>query len=239
MPCSHDQWLRHQQKEAVVDEARPDWIYPYGDSNRRFHLQHVHLFASNLDASVKFYEYWFDAKVIYDGETAGARNVFMKIGIGALHFYDQPPKGLGKNAVHHLGMQVVGLDELYNRMKDEGLNLPNPIRRFGRQANSGGYFMLEAPDGVLLEVFEPGISKFEAVRDYYGFAEASPPSLSYGIYKTYLKQRASFKFGPRPLLQTLMARFAALFVGQGLRVPSSAPRNSFLGRLFHIITQCL
>ena len=43
-------------------------------------------------------------------------------------------------------------------MKKEGLNLPNPIRRFGRQANSGGYFMLEAPDGVLLEVFEPGIS---------------------------------------------------------------------------------
>ena len=75
-----------------MDEARPDWIYPYGDSDRRFHLQHVHLFASNLDASISFYEYWFDAKVIYDGETAGARNVFMKIGVGALHFYDQPPK---------------------------------------------------------------------------------------------------------------------------------------------------
>jgi hypothetical protein len=69
-------------------------------------------------------------------------------------------------------MQVVGLDELYNRMHNEGLNLPNPIRRFGRQANSGGYFMLEAPDGVLLEVFEPGISKFKAVREYYGFDEA-------------------------------------------------------------------
>lgn len=175
IPCSHDQWLRHQQKEAVVDEARADWSYPYGDSDRRFHLQHVHLFASNLDASIKFYEYWFDAKVIYDGETAGARNVFMKIGVGALHFYDQPPKGWGKNAVHHLGMQVVGLVELYKRMKDEGLNLPNPIRRFGRQANSGGYFMLEAPDGVLLEVFEPGISKFEAVREYYGFGEGSYP----------------------------------------------------------------
>jgi hypothetical protein len=53
------------------------------------------------------------------------------------------------------------------------LNLPNPIRRFGRRADSGGYFMLEAPDGVLLEVFEPGISKFQAVRDYYGFGEVS------------------------------------------------------------------
>ena len=120
------------------------------DSDRRFHLQHVHLFASNLDASIKFYESWFDAKVIYD-ETAGARNVFMKVGVGALHFYDQPPKGRGKNAVHHLGMQVVGLDELYNR-KGRRTGLPNPIRRFGRQAHSGGYFKLKAPDGVLLEV---------------------------------------------------------------------------------------
>lgn len=33
--------------------------------------------------------------------------------------------------------------------------------------------MLEAPDGVLLEVFEPGISKFEAVREYYGFGGGS------------------------------------------------------------------
>ena len=156
-----------------MGEAKPDWIYPYADTEHRFHLQHVHLFASDLDASIEFYEYWFDAKVIYDGETAGARNVFVKIGLGALHFYEQPPKALNKNAVHHLGMQVVGLDELYTRMKKEGLNLPNPIRRFGRQANSGGYFMLEAPDGVLLEVFEPGISKFKAVRDYYGFGEVS------------------------------------------------------------------
>ena len=158
-----------------MDKASPDWIYPYADTEHRFHLQHVHLFAANLDASIAFYEYWFDAEVIYDGETAGARNVFMKIGHGAIHFYDQPPKDLGKNAVHHLGMQVVGLDELYTRMKNEGLNLPNPIRRFSRQPNSGGYFMLEAPDGVLLEVFEPGVSKIEAVRDYYGFGKAVRP----------------------------------------------------------------
>ena len=110
-----------------MDEARPDWIYPYADTEHRFHLQHVHLFASDLDASIQFYEYWFDAKVVYDEETAGARNVLMKIGHGALHFYDQPPKARSKNAVHRLGMQVVGLDELHTRMKKEGLNLPNPI----------------------------------------------------------------------------------------------------------------
>jgi catechol 2,3-dioxygenase-like lactoylglutathione lyase family enzyme len=96
-----------------MDEARADWIYPYADTEHRFHLQHAHLFATDLDASIEFYEHWFDAKVMYHGETAGARNVFMKIGLGALHFYEQPPKALGKNAVHHLGMQVEDLGELH------------------------------------------------------------------------------------------------------------------------------
>ena len=97
---------------------------------------------------------------------AGARNVFMKIGIGAIHLYDQQPRGEGRNAVHHLGMQVVGLEELYARMKAAGLHVPNPIRRFD---DGGGYFMLGAPDGVVIEVFEPGPLREPAVRQYYGF----------------------------------------------------------------------
>ena len=83
-----------------------------------------------------------------------------------MHLYDQPPRDIGKNAIHHLGMQVVGLAELYERMRAAGLNIPNPKRNLG---GGGGYFMLEAPDKVLLEVFEPGISKYEPVRTYYGY----------------------------------------------------------------------
>ena len=79
-----------------------------------------------------------------------------------------PPRDLGKNAVHHIGMQVVGLAELYERMKASGLHIPNQIRDFG---GGGGYFMLGAPDGVLIEVFEPGLSKVPEVRRYYGFDE--------------------------------------------------------------------
>ena len=96
----------------------------------------------------------------------------MKIELGALHFYEQPPKALNKNAVHHLGMQVVGLDELYTRMTKEGLNLPNPIRRFGRQAKVVAISCLK-PGWCVIGGFEPGISKFKAVRDYYGFGEVS------------------------------------------------------------------
>lgn len=145
----------------------PPERYPYG-SNKRFHLQHVHLFASDVDRTIAFYKKWFDAEVMWDGDYGGARNIFMKIGIGAMHLYDQLPRDQGRNAVHHLGMQVVGLEELFERMKAEGLSLPNPIRRNG----GGGYFMLEAPDGVLLELFEPGPERPAEVRSYYGYTGA-------------------------------------------------------------------
>ncbi|RXG99998.1 VOC family protein [Bradyrhizobium zhanjiangense] len=142
-----------------------EWQYPYG-TKQRYHLQHVHLFASNVDATIDFYRTWFDAKVTWDGDVAGARNVFIKVGIGAIHLYDQLPRGEGKNAVHHLGIQVVGIDELYERMKAANLHIPNPIRRLGA---GGGYFMLGAPDGAVIELFEPAELREPVVRDYYGF----------------------------------------------------------------------
>jgi len=142
------------------------WRYPY-QSPQRYHLQHIHLFASDLAATLDFYRRWFDAEVIWDGDVAGARNVFMKIGIGAMHLYEQPPRDLGRNAIHHLGMQVVGIGELYDRMKAAGLHIPNPIRALG---GGGGYFMLGAPDNVLIEVFEPGRTRDNTVLAYYGLA---------------------------------------------------------------------
>ncbi|WJY19936.1 VOC family protein [Alteriqipengyuania flavescens] len=142
--------------------------FPY-DSERRYHFHHVHLFASDLQATLDFYRTWFDAEIVWDGDVAGARNIFMKVGIGAIHFYEQPPQESARNAVHHLGFQVVDIEELYHRMKAADLSIPNPIRRLN---GGGGYFMLGAPDNVLIEVFEPGISHEPVVRNYYGFGEA-------------------------------------------------------------------
>jgi hypothetical protein len=63
---------------------------------------------------------------------------------------------------------VVGLQDLYGRMQAGGVKLPNPIRDFG---DGGGYFMIEAPDHVLIELFEPGadVKDDPALRDYFGF----------------------------------------------------------------------
>ena len=156
-------------------EAAPDLPAPAGDGLRRpygrperYHLQHVHLFASDLDASIAFYSRWFDGRVVWDGDYGGARNVFMKIGIGAIHFYEQAPRAQGRNAVHHLGLQVAGLHELHARMRAAGLHLPKPVREHA----GGGYFMVAAPDDVLLEVFEPGPARDPAVRRYYGLDAA-------------------------------------------------------------------
>lgn len=103
------------------------WRYPYG-TTARYHMHHPHVFASENDKTIAFYSKWFDAKVAHDGPYADSRNVFLKIGIGALHLYDQPPRDLGRNAVHHLGIQVVGLADLYARMKAADIHLPGPTR---------------------------------------------------------------------------------------------------------------
>ncbi len=42
-------------------------------------LHHVHLFASDLEKSIQFYCDMFGAKVIFDREMAGARNVLISI----------------------------------------------------------------------------------------------------------------------------------------------------------------
>jgi len=114
----------------------------------RFH--HAHLFASDLTETLDFYRRWFDAEVVADEEFAGARNVMVRVGTGMLNFYDQAPRGNGPSAVHHLGFQVDDLADLHARMTHAGFEFRSPIR----ELTELDYLMIEAPDGVLLEVFE-------------------------------------------------------------------------------------
>jgi catechol 2,3-dioxygenase-like lactoylglutathione lyase family enzyme len=55
-------------------------------------LHHTHLFASDVDRSIAFWRDHFGGVVLVDTVFAGARNVFMRIGEGRLHLYDQAPK---------------------------------------------------------------------------------------------------------------------------------------------------
>ncbi len=113
-------------------------------------LHHAHLFASNLDESINFYKEMFGAKILFDLEMAGARNVMIRIGSSRINFFDQPPKDQGRGAIHHLGIETDDLEALVEHMKSKGFQFIKKIKSFGPMK----YIMAAAPDNVLLELFE-------------------------------------------------------------------------------------
>lgn len=124
-------------------------------------LHHAHLFASNVDESIKFYSEMFGAKVLFDLEMAGARNVMIQIGASRINFYDQPPKDQGRGAIHHLGIETEDIKALIAHMKSMGFQFIKKIKSFGPLK----YVMAAAPDNVLLELFE--VVKDKLSEDQY------------------------------------------------------------------------
>ena len=58
-------------------------------------LHHAHLFAVDIDATLAWWCRHLGAKGFFDEVLAGARNVFVGVGTGRLHIYDQAPKDRG------------------------------------------------------------------------------------------------------------------------------------------------
>ncbi|MDP6348051.1 MAG: VOC family protein, partial [Dehalococcoidia bacterium] len=69
-------------------------------------LHHTHIFASDMEATLGFWQDMFGAKVLFDTEIAGARNVMIAIGSGRMNIYDQPPREGRGGAFHHIGIQT-------------------------------------------------------------------------------------------------------------------------------------
>jgi catechol 2,3-dioxygenase-like lactoylglutathione lyase family enzyme len=116
----------------------------------RASLDHVHLFASNIDATLDFFTRILGATVVWDEEAAGARNVRLALGRGFIHLYDQPPRGTRGGAIHHLGIETDQLDALVARLRANGFELRNPIR----DEPKFRYVMVAGPDDLLVELFE-------------------------------------------------------------------------------------
>ena len=128
------------------------------------HIHHVHIFASDIHKSVRFYEDMFGGEVILDMEVAGARNVFMKIGNGRIHFYDQPPKHPVRGSIHHFGVQTDDIEAIVNKLKADGVELKKDITDLGFWK----YIMVPAPDEILIELFEVDKSKIpEQFQSYF------------------------------------------------------------------------
>lgn len=114
-------------------------------------LHHAHLFASDIDATIAWWTRHLGGRVVHDDVMAGARNVFMAIGTGRIHIYEQPPRDGGRGAIHHLGVKVADLREVWRRLQADGVTSRQGLREFD---DGWRYVMIEAPDGVLLELFE-------------------------------------------------------------------------------------
>ena len=116
----------------------------------RVNLHHSHLFASDIEKSLNFYQEMFGAEILFDLEMAGARNVMITIGSSKINFYDQPPKDQERGVVHHLGIETDDIEALVAHMKSKGFEFRKPITNLGIWK----YVMAEGPDHVLLELFE-------------------------------------------------------------------------------------
>jgi len=128
------------------------------------HMHHVHIFASDIDESIRFYEEFFYGRIVLDAELAGARNVFMRVGTGRIHFYDQAPKNPGRGSIHHFGIQTDDIDKVVDQMKSKGVSLQKEITDLGFWK----YIMVPAPDDVLIELFQVDKTQIpEAYLDYF------------------------------------------------------------------------
>ncbi|MBI5606419.1 MAG: VOC family protein [Deltaproteobacteria bacterium] len=121
-------------------------------SNRSFkvRLHHVHVFASDIRATLKFWQDMFGAQILFDTEIAGVRNVMIAVGSGRINIYDQSPRPGGGGAYHHLGIQTDDLESLIAHMADKGFSFRGSVREYGTLR----YMMALAPDNILLELFQ-------------------------------------------------------------------------------------
>jgi catechol 2,3-dioxygenase-like lactoylglutathione lyase family enzyme len=129
------------------------------------HIHHVHIFASDINRSIEFYEDSFDGKIVLDMDLAGARNVFMRIGKGRIHFYDQPPRFSGRGSIHHFGIQTDDLERMVKRLKSKGVVFNKDIT----DAGFWKYIMVPAPDDILIELFE--VDKNQIPSEFLSYFE--------------------------------------------------------------------
>jgi hypothetical protein len=104
----------------------------------------------------------FGAELVLDGIVAGARNVLLRLGTGHINFYDQPPRDSGRGAIHHLGIRTNDLAALVAHMEAKGFSFRKQIADLGYLK----YVMAEAPDRVLLELFESGAPTTRGVTEH-------------------------------------------------------------------------
>lgn len=113
-------------------------------------LHHAHIFASDMDVTLAWWCGHLGARVLFDRELAGARNVLIGVGRGRINIYDQAPREQARGPIHHLGVRVKDFDAVWQRLQAGGVTSPNGPR----EHDGWRYVMISAPDDILVEIFE-------------------------------------------------------------------------------------
>ena len=113
-------------------------------------LDHVHIFASDLDATLRFFMKMFGAPLVWDEKAAGVRAVLLALGDAFVHVYERAPRSERGGPMHHLGIATDDLDGLIAGMKNNGYLFRNEIR----EQPKFRYVMIAGPDDLLIELFE-------------------------------------------------------------------------------------
>jgi catechol 2,3-dioxygenase-like lactoylglutathione lyase family enzyme len=116
----------------------------------RVGIDHVHIFSSDLVATVEFFRRMFGATTVWDEDAAGVRNVRLALGNAFIQVYDQPPKAERGGPMHHLGIETDDLDQLVAGMTKNGYRFRNAIQEHPRFK----YVMIAGPDDLLIELFQ-------------------------------------------------------------------------------------
>jgi len=129
-------------------------------------LDHIHIYAADPDASLRFYEKCFGAEVIAETRTSrGGTMYFLRVGGFVLVLAPYPPgtepgiptryaDGAYQNAfgVAHFGLQVEDLSDAVETVRRLGAEILSEPRE-----HAGLWFAyVGAPDGVIIELLEYG-----------------------------------------------------------------------------------
>nr|WP_064569841.1 hypothetical protein [Gordonia sp. LAM0048] len=105
--------------------------------------------------------------MVFDACFAGVRNVFLRVGEGRIHLYEQPPSRAGAGTVHHLGVATTELVELAARLRRAQVSVTDV-----RYEPAADYVMVKGPDELLIEVFQPHLGALPAeLHEYFGIAD--------------------------------------------------------------------
>lgn len=132
-------------------------------------MHHAHLMASDIETTIAFWREGFGAEVAYDVTFAGSRNVFLRVGTGRIHLYDQAPKTVGQGTVHHVGIQTDELEMVVERVRALGWSVTKI-----RTEPTASYAMAKGPDDLLIEIFQPDPTHVPAhLHEFFGLPAAS------------------------------------------------------------------